>query len=80
MPPPARELITMLAVKNFGQAGNINPDMAAQMVEMWSRSFPRWMLVYRTQYTGGGALGPLVSVPAVGPYDYAAYLPGTSAL
>lgn len=79
MPPPARELITFLAVKNFGQAGNINPEMAAQMTELWSRSFPRWMLVFRTQYASGGVLGPMVSNPIYGPYSYAAYLPGTSA-
>jgi hypothetical protein len=79
-PPPSRSLITMCAVKNFAQAGNINPDLAAQMAEQWSREFPRWMLVYRTQFTGGGVLGPLVSNPVLGPYNFAANLPGTSAL
>jgi len=79
-PPPARELITFYAVKNFGQAGNINPDMAGQMMELIARSFPRWMLIYRNQYAGGGALGPLVSDPVYGPYNWAAYLPATSAL
>jgi hypothetical protein len=79
-PPPARELITFIAVKNFGQAGNINPDLAASMTELWSRSFPRWMLVYRTQYASGGALGPLTSSPIYSPYQYAAYLPATQAI
>jgi len=78
-PPPARHLITLCAVKNFGQAGNINPDLGMQMTELWAREFPRWMLVFRTQYVGGGVLGPLVSNPVYGPYSYAAYLPGTSA-
>lgn len=78
-PPPSRFLITLCAVKNFGQAGNINPDMAGQMTELWSREFPRWMLVYRTQYVSGGVLGPLTSSPVYGPYQYAAYLPATSA-
>jgi len=79
MPPPARELITFTAVKNFGQAGNINPDLAALATELWSRSFPRWMLTFKTQYASGGVLGPLVSNPIYGPYQYAAYLPATSA-
>src|SRR5215467_11953767 len=68
LPLPARNLITLLAVKNFGQAGNINPDLAAQMTELWSRDFPRWMLVWKTQFVGGGALGPLVWNPVYGPY------------
>jgi len=78
-PPPSRNLITLLAVKNFGQAGNINPDLATSMTELWTREFPRWMLVYRTQYASGGVLGPLTTPPTVGPYTYAAYLPATSA-
>ena len=78
-PPPARMLIVELAVKNFGQAGNINADLGGQMTELWSRDFPRWMLVFRTQYAGGGVLGPLVTNPVYGPYGYAGYLPGASA-
>jgi hypothetical protein len=78
-PPPARLLITLCAVKNFGQAGNINPELGAQMTEMWSREFPRWMLVYRTQYASGGALAPLTSGPFPGMYTYASYTPSTSA-
>jgi len=78
-PPPSRFLITLLAVKNFGQAGNINPDLATSMTELWTREFPRWMLVYRTQFVSGGVLGPLVSSPSMGPYTFAAYLPATSA-
>jgi len=78
LPLPARNLITLLAVKNFGQAGNINPDLAAQMTELWSRDFPRWMLVWKTQFVGGGALGPLVWNPVYGPYGFAAYTPGSS--
>lgn len=77
-PPSARELITFTAVKNFGQAGNINPDMAVQMNDLIARSFPRWMLIYRTQFVNGGGLGPLVSNPVYGPYTYAANLPSTS--
>ena len=79
-PPAAREMITFLAVKNFAQAGNINPDLAAQMTDLWQRAFQRWMLVYRTQFTTGGGMGPLVSNPIYGPYSYATYLPATSAL
>lgn len=81
-PAPARVLITELAVKNFGQAGNINPDMASAMTELWTRDFPRWMLVFRDQFVSGGALGPLVTNPVLGPFTYtfAAYLPGTAAL
>jgi len=81
-PPPARQLITELAVKNFGQAGGINPDMAAQMTDLWNRDFPRWMLTYRDQFASGGGLGPLVTNPVLGPFTYtfAAYLPGTAAM
>lgn len=74
-PEMARELITITAVKNFGQAGNLNPDLADQMREAYARAFPRWMLVYRTQFRNGGGLGPLTS-PAASPYAYAAYSPG----
>lgn len=58
-PAPARELISIRAVKAFAQAGNINPDLAAQMAEQDARAFPRWMLVLRTQFRSGGALMPL---------------------
>lgn len=76
LPEAARELITITAVKNFAQAGNINPDLAAQMAEQWGRAFARWMLVFRTQFRNGGALSPLVGGLRDSAYPYSAYLPG----
>lgn len=75
-PEMARELITMTAVKNFAQAGNLDPELAQQMMDQYSRAFPRWMLVYRTQFRNGGALGALTSSITASPYAYSAYSPG----
>ena len=77
LPEPARELITIYAVKNFAQAGNLQADLAAQMAEQWSREFVRWMLVYRTQFRSGGGMAPLTSwMGDLTAFTYAAYLPG----
>jgi hypothetical protein len=64
-PEASRELIPVLAVKNFTEAANRNPDLAATMLRRlgspWAPSYPgafaRWCQTWRTQFAGGGALG-----------------------
>lgn len=73
LPPPARELIVIRAVKNFAQSGNLNPDLAAQMAEQWARAFPLQMLTYKTQFRSGGALAPLAVPQGYSAYGYATY-------
>ena len=59
MPPAARELIVVRAVKDFAESAEQNLDLAAAMAARWAHSFPRWLLTYRTQFRSGGGLAPL---------------------
>lgn len=59
IPPPARILIVLEAVRVFGEEGNRNPALAATMAAEYGKQFPRWMLVFKTQFKSGGALGSL---------------------
>lgn len=67
IPPPARILIVVKAVMNFAQEGNRNPALYQQMYQRyWGNpaasqvgDFARWMLVFKTQFQNGGAIGQL---------------------
>lgn len=58
-PPAARELIVIKAVKDFAEAAEQNLDLAAAMAARWAHTWPRWCLVFKTQYRSGGVLEPL---------------------
>ncbi len=56
-PIASRLLIVIDAVKFFAMEGARNPDLAALMQAQWNTEFPRWCLVWKTQFKQGGALG-----------------------
>ena len=65
-PESSRSMIVTLAVKNFAEGGNRNPDlanrMAARLGNPWTDSvgeFARWCGTWKTQFRGRGALGSI---------------------
>jgi hypothetical protein len=56
-PAPSRVLIVIRAVWNFALEGNRDAALAEAMERKWYREFPKWMLVFKTQFSQGGALG-----------------------
>ncbi len=59
IPPPSRVLIVFRAVEEFGREANRNPALADRMAVNYARDFVKWMLIYKTQFVGGGAIAPL---------------------
>lgn len=55
-PVPARELIVYEAVRSFAKEGSRNPQLAADMDGEWAKAWPKWCLVWKTQFRQGGAL------------------------
>lgn len=58
-PEPSRILIVYKAVGDFALEGMRNPTLAAAMDARYQREFQRAMAVWKTNFKGGGALGPL---------------------
>jgi hypothetical protein len=57
MPPSANELTAIRAAKNFFETGNgRNLQMADRMERRWNKRWPHWCLVWKRQFTNGGAL------------------------
>lgn len=56
-PVAARELIVIEAAKRFAKEYARNGALADAEQDSWGRAWPKWTLVYRTQYRHGGALG-----------------------
>lgn len=56
-PVPARELIPIKAVLSFAMEGGRDVTLAELMQAAWDRAWPRWCLVWKTQFRKGGALG-----------------------
>lgn len=61
MPEASRELIVIEAVRDYASQGSRLPQLAADKASEYAREFARWMLVWRTQFSSGGALGYQVS-------------------
>lgn len=55
-PAPARRLIVIKAVETFGREGGSRYDMADDCERLYAREFGKHMLVWKTRFTGGGAL------------------------
>lgn len=56
-PAPARILIVVKAVENFAGEGAHQPALQQTMTGRYAREFTKWMLILRTQFRNGGALG-----------------------
>jgi hypothetical protein len=56
IPGPANELTAVRAAKNFGEAANRNPTLVATMTVRWKSRFPYWCLLWKKQFSRGGAL------------------------
>lgn len=61
MPEASRELIVIEAVRDFASQGSRLPQLAADKAAEYAREFARWMLVWKTQFSSGGALLPLMA-------------------
>ena len=59
IPEAARELIVIDAVRAFSMEGLRNAALADEMNNEWERQWPKWALVYKTQFSNGGALNAL---------------------
>lgn len=57
LPEASRELIVIEAVRDFASQGQRLPDLAGAKQQEFDREFARWMLVWKTQFSSGGALG-----------------------
>lgn len=58
-PEPTRMLIAYKAVGEFAQEGVRNAPLADRMDALYGREFARAMTTWKTNFRGGGALGPL---------------------
>lgn len=56
LPIDARELAVYQAVLDWAQEGDQAPDVAARMEKKFGEKWPEYMLMWRRQYRGGGAL------------------------
>jgi hypothetical protein len=56
IPGPANKLTAIRAAKNFGEAANRNPTLVATMALEWNQQFPKWCLLWKKQFSYGGAL------------------------
>lgn len=57
IPVQARILIVEKAVSYYAESGNRNTALADRVAAMYERDLSKWMLVYKTQFQNGGALG-----------------------
>ena len=60
-PEDSRVLIVYEAARSWGLEGKRDPDLASLMASEYKTDFARYMLMWRTAFRSGGALGPLVS-------------------
>lgn len=56
LPEASRELIVLEAAKQFAEEGGRNPNLADRMQALFDRMWPRWCLVWKRQFSDGGAL------------------------
>lgn len=56
LPEASRELIVIEAVRDFASQGSRLPQLAVDKQAEYDREFARWMLVWKTQFSSGGAL------------------------
>jgi hypothetical protein len=56
IPGPANELTAIRAAKNFAEGGNRNPTLVATMTLKWSQRWPQWCLLWKKQFSSGGAI------------------------
>ena len=62
-PAPSRVLIALDAARRFTTTLN-RPDLAADLGGQYARELPRWLLVWRRQFSSGGALGSVSGLRA----------------
>jgi hypothetical protein len=57
IPTQANELVAIRAARDFAESGNVrNPALADRMEKRWAQRWPRWCLVWKKQFSAGGAL------------------------
>lgn len=62
IPPPSRMLIVYKAVEQYAMEGSRDEKLESKMAALYARDFPRWMLVYRTQFQNYGAIASLTGM------------------
>ena len=65
-PEASRELIVIEAVRRFSQEGSRNNDLMVQMQLEWQVAWPKWCLVWRTQWRQGGACNVFTGLQLAG--------------
>lgn len=55
-PVSARDLIVIEAVRIFASEYARNPGLVSSMLGEWAQAWPRWCLVWKTQFQQGGGL------------------------
>ena len=55
-PAPSRDLIAIEAARRFTKTLN-RPDLAADLQGDYAREFPKWLLVWKRQFSNGGVTG-----------------------
>jgi hypothetical protein len=57
VPSAANELTGIRAAMNFAESGNVrNATLADRMAVRWAKRFPHWCLLWKRQFSSGGAL------------------------
>ena len=62
-PEASRNLIALEAARRFQKTQN-RPDLAQDLAEDYAKELPRWLLVWRRQFSNGGALGGVTGLTA----------------
>lgn len=62
-PEPSRNLIALEAARRFMKTQS-RPDLAADLASDYAKELPRWLLVWRRQFSSGGALGGFTGLKA----------------
>lgn len=62
-PEASRNLIALEAARRFQKTQN-RPDLSSDLASDYAKELPRWLLVWRRQFSSGGVLGGLTGLRA----------------
>jgi len=68
VPSQANELTAIRAAQRFAAGGNIrNPALVGELRTQWAERYPYWCLLWKKQFSAGGALTSFSLIDAVTP-------------
>lgn len=62
IPPPSRMLIVYKAVEQYAMEGSRDEKLEEKMAKLYARDFPRWMLVWKSQFQNFGGINSLTGM------------------